>query len=176
MRYWIMALAALGSLGAATHAMAPKKPAERPEAFEALMRCRAIADEGERLKCFDSAAARLGEAADKRELVVVDRKQMRETKRSLFGLDIPNLNPFGGGPDDEEEIKSVEGVVASARQEGNGRWTVTLEDGSTWAQTDNNTIAMRPRKGHKVKITRAALGSYMMRINGQPGVRAKRQI
>ncbi|HYE98489.1 MAG TPA: hypothetical protein VEJ18_06225, partial [Planctomycetota bacterium] len=122
------------------------------------------------------AAARLEEAADKRDLVVVDRKQIRDTKRSLFGLDIPNLNPFGGGDDDEPEIKSVEGVVAAAHQDGAGRWIVRLEDGSTWAQTDNNIIAARPKKGHKVKINKAAMGSYMMRVNGQSGVRAKRQL
>jgi hypothetical protein len=172
-----MGLAALGALSAAAASKPTKKPVDRPEAFEALVRCRSIQDEAQRLRCFDQAAANLEEAADKRELVVVDRKQMRETKRSLFGLDIPNLNPFGSGPEDEEEeIKSVEGVVASAYQDGARRWVVTLEDGSTWAQTDNNMVAIRPKKGHKVKINKAALGSYMMRLNGQPAVRAKRQI
>jgi hypothetical protein len=57
-----------------------------------------------------------------------------------------------------------------------GRWVVTLEDGSTWAQTDNNIIAGRPRAGQPVRINRAALGTYMMRINGQPGVRAQRRM
>jgi hypothetical protein len=132
------------------------------------------------LKCFDGAAAALEDAASRRELVVVDRKQMRETKRRLFGLDIPDLNPFGGGGGDdepkEEAVQSIESAVVNAWQDGGGRWVVRLEDGSTWAQTDGNALALRPRTGHKVKVTRAAMGSYMMRINGQPGVRAKRQI
>jgi hypothetical protein len=175
MRYWIMGLAAVAALSAAAGSKPPKKPLGRPAAFEALVRCRAIQDEAARLRCFDQAAAKLEEAADKRELVVVDREQIRETKRNLFGLDIPNLNPFGGD-DGVEEIKTLEGVVASAFRDGAGRWVVTLEDGSIWAQTDNNTVALRPKKGHKVRINRAALGSYMMRLNGQPAVRAKRQI
>jgi hypothetical protein len=175
MRYWIFGLAALGALAASAGAMAPKKPMERPEAFEALVRCRAITDEAARLRCFDSAAARLEEAADKRDLVVVDRKQIQETKRGLFGLDIPDLNPFGGG-DDGVEVKSIESTVRSATQDGDGRWVLTLEDNSTWAQTDSYPFAVNPKRGHKVKIVKASMGTYMMRVSGQPGVRAKRRI
>jgi hypothetical protein len=177
MRNWVLAVAVLGSLSAAAlAAKPPKKAEERPEAFEALVRCRSIQENEARLRCFDSAAAGLQQAAEARELVVVDRKQIQEAKRSLFGLDIPNLNPFGGGGDEGEEVKSIESVVASASTDGGGRWIVRLEDGSTWVQTDYNQLAVAPKRGHKVKITRASLGSYMMRVNGQPGVRAKRQV
>jgi hypothetical protein len=172
----LAALALAVVIPPAASAAAPKQPQARPEAFEALVRCRAVTDDAARLRCFDSAAAALETAAERRDVVVVDRKQVREAKRSLFGLDIPNLNPFGGGTDEEEEIKSIDGVVASAYQDGNSRWVVRLEDGSSWAQTDNNPIVLRPRPGQKVKINKGALGSYMMRVNGQPGVRAKRQI
>jgi hypothetical protein len=96
----------------------------------------------------------------------------------LFGLDLPRLSIFGGGEGDhdEEEITSIDSTVASAFQDGHGRWVVRLADGGTWAQTDNNVIALRPKPGHKIKIKRAALGSYMMNVNGQPGVRVKRQL
>ena len=154
----------------------PAKVQQRPEAFDALVRCRAIADAGPRLQCFDTAAAALEQAADSRELVVVDRKQVREAKRNLFGLDIPNLNPFSGDDDEEaDEVKSVEGVVASSYRDGDGKWVVKLEDGATWAQTDDKPL-LRPRAGDKVKIVRAAMGSYMMRVASQPGVRVKRRI
>ena len=173
----ILLAALVAALPAAALAAKPSnKDVARPEAFEALVRCRAIADDAARLTCFDGAARTLDEQAARRELVVVDRQQVRETKRNLFGLDIPNLNPFGGGPDEEEEVKTVEGVVASASQDGDGRWIVRLEDGATWGQTDNNPLALRPRAGHKVRISRAAMGSYMMRINNQPAVRAKRRL
>ena len=154
-----------------------QKPQARPEAFEALVRCRTISEADARLQCFDAASATLEDATQRRELVVVDRKQIRETKKSLFGLDLPNLNIFGGGDDDAEpEIKSVDGVVASAYADGDGRWVVKLEDGSTWAQTDNSALALSPKKGQKIRINRAALGSYMMRVNNQPAVRAKRRL
>jgi hypothetical protein len=177
MRLLVMAAAATAILApAAAPAAKGLKAQQRPEAFEALVRCRALADDAARLRCFDSAAATLQQQAENRDLVVVDRKQIQETKRSLFGLDIPDLNPFGGQNAEEDEVKSIEGVVRSAMQDGDGRWVITLEDNSTWAQTDSYPFAVNPKRGNKVKIVKATMGSYMMRVNGQPGVRAKRRI
>jgi len=171
---------ALGAviLVGATAGMA-KKPAaqERPEAFEALIKCKAIADEKARLQCFDAASTAMEQAAANHDLVVVDKKQMRETRRTLFGLEIPRLHIFGGGDDDEgDEVKSIESTVSMAYPNQNGQWVVRLEDGSTWVQTDHNTIAVSPKKGTKVVVVKAALGSYMMRIGKEPGVRARRQL
>jgi hypothetical protein len=176
MRVLVMAVAA-AALAAAPAALPAQKgkPRPRPEAFEALVRCRALTDDSARLRCFDAAAATLQQAAENRDLVMVDRKTVQETKRGLFGLDVPDLNPFGGD-DGVEEVKSIEGVVRSAVQDGDGRWVITLEDNSTWAQTDSYPFAVNPKRGHKVKIVKASMGSYMMRINNQPGVRAKRRI
>ena len=173
-----LALLALG--GAAAVARNPQPAAdklrERPEAFQALLACRAISDEKARLQCYDGAAATMEQAADRHDLVIVDRKQVRETKRTLFGIDLPRLNLFGGGDNDADEVKEVEGVVSAAYQDGNGRWVVKLEDGATWAQIDNNVISLRPKPGQKVKIHRGAIGSYIMNVNGQAGVKARRQI
>jgi hypothetical protein len=151
-------------------------PAARPEAFEALVKCRAIAEDAARLRCFDQAAAALEQAAARRDVVIVDRAQVRQTRRTLFGLELPRLPFFGGGDDKGEEISSIDGVVASAFQNGNGQWVVRLEEGGTWAQTDDTPISVWPKAGNKVVIHRAALGSYMMRVNGQPGVRVRRQL
>lgn len=176
MRRLMIAGVAAALLAPAALPAKTSKPQPRPEAFEALVRCRSVTGDAERLRCFDAAAAALQQAAESRDVVVVDRKQIRETKRGLFGLDIPDLNPFGGDGEEEEEIKSIESTVQSAMVDGDGRWIIKLEDGSTWAQTDNLMLAVNPRRGHKVKVVRASLGSYMMRVNGQPGVRAKRRL
>jgi hypothetical protein len=176
MRYGMMA-AALIVVAAAVAAKPGQPPSARPEAFEALVKCRAIADDAARLRCFDQASAALQQAAERRDLVIVDRAQIRQTKRTLFGLELPRLSIFGGGDGDKgEEVTQIDGIVASAFQNGNGRWVIRLEDGGTWAQTDDSPIAIWPKAGQKVVIKRAAMGSYMMRINGQPGVRAKRQL
>lgn len=153
---------------------------QRPELFEALMRCRTVTDSAARLQCFDSAAANLQQAAERRDVVVVDRAQVRESRRRLFGLPIPDLGGIfgGGGNDDEDEddVDFIESTVASAQQGAMGRWVLTLEDGSTWAQTDDLLVAARPRRGHRVRVERGALGSFRMRINGQPAIRVRRQL
>ena len=153
-------------------------PPPRPEAFEALIRCRAIAEAGARLQCFDAAAAALQTAQERRELVVVDRQQVREGRRRLFGLTLPRIPIFGGGDDDDENdadrVQTVEGVVASAAQDSLGHWVVTLRDNAVWVQTDNNTLALRPRPDQRVVINRGAMGGFMMRVNNQPGIRVRR--
>jgi hypothetical protein len=177
-----IALAAAGLAALAGTANAQprqERQQQRPELFEALVRCRAVAEDAARLQCFDGAAAALEQAAARREVVVVDRAQVRESRRRLFGLALPSLPIFGGGDDDaqeEEEVNRVEGVVASASQNGNGQWIVRLQDGALWVQIDNRPLALRPRPGQPVVIERGALGSFMMRVNRQPGVRARRSL
>ena len=156
-----------------------RRQQEQPELFQALVRCRAITEDAARLQCFDAASAALAQAAERRELVVVSREQVRESRRRLFGLALPRLPIFGGGDDareDPEEITQLEGTVANASQDGYGHWAVRLQDHSLWVQVDDNVLALRPRPGQPVLIRRAALGSYVMRVNGQPGIRVRRQL
>ena len=174
---YVLVAAALAALPGA--APAQREGRQRPELFEALVRCRAVTEDAARLQCFDAAAAALDAAAERREVVVVDRAQVRESRRRLFGLPLPRLPIFGGGDDDDDdadEVDHVEGVVASASQNGNGQWIVRLEDGATWVQTDNNPLALRPRPGQPVVVNRGVMGSYMMRVNRQPGIRVRRSI
>jgi hypothetical protein len=152
-------------------------PPPRSQAFDALIRCRAIAEAAARLQCFDTAAAALEAAAARRDVVVVDRAQVREGRRRLFGLSLPRIPIFGGGDDEQNEadrVDMVEGVVASASQDSLGRWVIVLRDGAVWTQADQHPLALRPRPGQPIVIRRGALGSFMMRVNGQPGLRATR--
>ena len=176
MRYTLFAAALVGlATPAVARPKTPTVPAGHPQAFEALVKCRAIAEDAARLRCFDQAAAALQQATENRDIVMIDREQVRETRRSLFGIEGLRLPFFGGGDEKGEDVTQLDGVVASARDMG-GRWLVHLEDGSTWLQVDDNVIALWPKAGQKVLIKRAALGSYMMRVNGQPGVRVRRQL
>ena len=181
-RYFVLIAACVAALPVATasaqRGQSGAESAPRPELFQALVRCRGVTDAAARLACFDNAAAALQTATERRDVVVVDRAQVRESRRRLFGLALPRLPIFGGAADDEdeEEIRSIESNIVSAYQVGYGRWVVRLEDGSTWMQVDDNVIAARPRAGQTVRVNRGALGSFMMRVNGQPGVRVRRQL
>jgi hypothetical protein len=159
---------------------APKRlDTARAKAFDAVVACRSITDSAQRLTCFDQNVGALQEAADKHDIVVVDRQEVREARRSLFGFTLPSLQIFGGGSkaddsQDEAEAKEITTTVRSASQDGMGNWIVVMEDGAVWHQTDG-ALAFRPKPGGAVTIRRAALGSYFMRIGNQPGVKARRE-
>jgi hypothetical protein len=150
-----------------------RKAEPRAEAFEALVRCRTLADDAARLQCFDGTAAKLEEAAARKELVVIDKKQIRETKRTLFGLALPDLGLFGSD-DEADEVKQIEGVLAGVGYNRDGGYTFRLADGARWSQTDSKPIALKPRAGNKVVVKRGMLGSYSMSIAGQPAVKVER--
>ena len=164
----------LALAGGAAIAAAPPAQQRKPAAYEALVRCRAIENDEARLRCFDQSVARLQEAADKRELVVVDRSQIRETRRRLFGLDLPNL-PFFGGNDDEarEEVRRIEGVIAEVSNV-NRLWVIRLQEGGTWTQADGSRRGQTPKAGTKVTIRKAPLGGYVMEFDERTGFKVRR--
>lgn len=155
---------------------AASQDVQRPELLDRLIQCRGLADGTARLACFDSAAAALDQAERQGEVVVVDRAQVRESQRRLFGFNVGGLLPvFGRADAIEPELDTMEGVLASARQGGEGgRWIFTLEDGSVWRQVDSEQMNVRPRAGHSIRIRRAALGSFLASVNDTRSVRVAR--
>jgi hypothetical protein len=141
-----------------------------PPVFQAVLDCKAIADPTERLGCFDRSVAAMETANKAKDLVVADRSTMREARRGLFGLTLPNIKLFGG--DDKEEVTEIESTIASFRAAKDGFLIFELEDGARWKQTDGKQ--QFPKVGDKVKIRKAALGSYMANIGTKTGIRVIR--
>lgn len=177
-----LALAATALIAAAPRDAATNV-STRSKEFESVVACRTIDEPVQRLACFDRSVEALQAAADKRDIVVVDRADVQKARRSLFGFNLPSLKIFGG--DDsrttkgeralvEEEEQEISSTVTSAQLDRDGFWTVVLADGAVWQQTDG-VVALRPRAGTVVAIRRAALGSYFMRIGKQAGVKARRE-
>lgn len=171
-----LAILLIASLAAPTPAAAPKaSPTEKePQLFRDLVACRQIADAAQRLACLEAGVAAMQQATTRGDLILTDRAGVRAARRALFGLNLPSL-PVLGGRDDGDEVASIEGVAASASQGPDGRWVVRLQDGAIWAQTDDHPLGRRPKAGSSVLIKRGAFNSYMMRIDGQPGIKARRQ-
>lgn len=167
----ILLATAIGSVAATASAQEAKPSA----LVEDVTKCRAITDANARLACFDSAVAALQEARDKREIVVVTRESVRDTRRRLFGISLPKIRLFGGDDDEEEreEIKEITAKIDRAWRSGYDRWTIKLEDGSTW-QTLENFPSAEPKTGDSITIRRAALGSFMGSVNGLRSARIKR--
>ena len=172
----IAAFAVLLAAAAAAPAAAQPPEPERPEALTRLVGCRAVADEAERLACYDREVAAFEAAAQSRQLVVMDRQQVRRTRRTLFGLALPDLNIFGDdNPDEEEGVSAIETTLRAASQDAYGKWLLVLEDGARWRQIDGREMAREPRGGQPIRIRRAAMGSYLANIDGQIAIRVRRE-
>jgi hypothetical protein len=169
----MLAAMAVGALAAGS-AMA--KPKDRQAASNALIdavsACRSVADEKARLACYDSASTRLAEAVRSKDLVVLDRQEIKETRRSLFGFSVPNI-PLFRGESGEQESK-IETTIAGIIPLAGGKWQLRLEDGAVWQTNESRLGLDDPKQGQKIVIQRGTLGNYFLRINGQRGVRGRR--
>lgn len=143
----------------------------------ALRSCQAKTDPTERLTCFDTAVAAIVSASSEGEVRVVDREAVRETRRKLFGLTLPDLGIFGRSdrddPEQEEEFTTLQTTIAGVRPVGRTYIIVTAE-GAEWQLDEVPSRLMRPKAGEPLEIRSGALSSYFLRIDGQKGVKGRR--
>jgi hypothetical protein len=167
--------AGLGAVTAALAlgvALAETAGSPLPAAVQRLLDCRSAPD-ASRLACYDGAVAEFSRLVASGEIVVVDHERVAKVKRQAFGFSLPSLSLFERG-DKPAELQQITGAVARAYQNGAGKWIVELQDGGVWEQTDDEKLLREPRKGSKVEIRKAAMGSFFMNIDGQRALRAKR--
>lgn len=147
----------------------------RAESLSDIARCRSIAADADRLACFDQTVAALDAAERTGEVVVLDRTQVREANRQLFGFEI--ANPFAGRPNvaPEPVLDAIETTLTSASSSSENKWTFRLANGSEWRQIDSGAVRFKNREGEAVRVRRASLGSYMMTIGNSRAVRVRRQ-
>lgn len=165
----ILAAAVMSASSAGAADQAPNKI---PPQIQRLMTCRATVDAEQRLACFDRETVAIEQAIGRRDLVMIDRARATAAKRSLFGFSVPDFGGLFGG--NEDEVKQIEGVIAAVGSNADGGWIIRLVDGSTWSQTDDVAIGRLPKPGQKVIIRRATLGSFMLSVEGRPGIKVKR--
>lgn len=179
MRKNLVVLALATGLLASPIRAADNDPPATPPIIQQLYDCRAITDPTARLACFDQQVAALAAAEQARDVRIVDRAQVRETRRGLFGFSINLGNIFGGGDDEEETASNEEGVnsltatIASVGTDASGHRLFILDNDQHWVQTDGSS-GRSPRAGMSIVINRGALGSFIARINDRPGVRVMR--
>jgi hypothetical protein len=178
--------AALSLLLIAAPAAAADKAKDAPPAVvQKLLDCRALTDATARLACLDAGVAALAGAVENRDVLVADREDVKKARRGLFGLTLPSFNLFGTDKEDADRgekkdergaLTEIEATITSARPSRTAGWRMVLDDGSVWVQTDNASFRHDPRAGMKVRIRKAALGSYFANVDGQTAVRVKRVV
>lgn len=167
-----LVLAAMLAFGLAAPARAADEP---PAAIRALGACRAIADNAQRLACYDKEAGALVQSVERQETVVLDKQEVRKTKRSLFGFSLPKLPFFGGDKDpdkDQPEFTQIETPIKTVRNIGYGKFRFTVDDGALWETTEG--INAFPKEGQKVLIKKGLMGSYFIKFEGARSVKGRR--
>jgi hypothetical protein len=154
-------------------AMAAKQAATTAPAVQAVVDCRRIDDSVQRLACYDAATDALTKAATSGDLVTLDREQRRAVRKQAFGFTLPALAMFDVG-EKSEMMNSIDETLASARQDAQGKWTFVMQDGAIWRQIDDEFLSRDPHPGSAIVISKAVLGSFMLSVDKQPGVRAHR--
>jgi hypothetical protein len=172
----VLAVAAMAGLcQEAAFAQAPAHQATGSDLLNAVTACRGIGDAAQRLACYDEAATRLTQAVGRNDVVVLDREDIRQTRRSLFGFHLPRLPFLGGGAREVAETPDeITATVSAASNIGYDKYRIRLEDGAVWQTTEASPSVTPPHAGSSVVIRRGAMGNYFMRIDGQRSLRAMR--
>jgi hypothetical protein len=143
MRKLLIATVATGLLAGSGPASAKEKIDPR---IGAAIACTNIAQNDERLRCFDQALTGLKQALASGQLIPAD-----DAKKPLV----------------------LEGTVKSAGHFGFNRFWVELDSGDRWElEWTNRFDQVPPKRGTKVTIKRAAIGGYWVKEVGGSNRRA----
>ena len=148
--------------------------AQEPDYVAALKACRSIADESERLTCYDAKVAEMVTASEAGDMRIVDREDVRRTRRQLFGFTVPDLDILKGDETDKETSELLQTTITSARKTGRNSWRFTTAEGAVWEISNAPPRLAGISAGDPVEFKKASLGYFFIRINGQMGVKGKR--
>lgn len=166
---------AAAALVATTATAADTPPVARP--YTALQACRGIADNAQRLACFDKASAALEAAQKSEEVVIVDRQEVKKARKGLFGFTMPRIGFLAGrqgNVDDEADEQQLEDTVASARSLPYGKWRIVLSSGGVWETLEADSRFADPKAGAPVHLSKGMIGSYFLSVGKGRAVKARR--
>lgn len=178
-----------GTVALAQSGQNPANAAVSP--LEPIYACANKTDPTERLACFDAAVATIRAKEAKSEIVTFDKQRVEKVRREAFGFSLPSLPKlgfpaFGGAPKAEgkdqsvaaakveEDIEEQSFTVVSTRESA-GRVVITLENGQIWRLTEAGELNAPKRPPYKVNIRTAAMGSFILTVEGRnKGYRVRR--
>lgn len=146
--------------------------------LEKLKTCQAIEEPNERLACFDASVGEIVAASEAGEVRIIDREDVRQTRRALFGLSVPDVGVLKSDEDKTEEGKEarelLETTITSVRYRSARKIRFTTQEGAIW-EINNAPRRLRTiEPGNSVIFKKASLGYFFIRIEGQLGVKGRR--
>jgi hypothetical protein len=176
--------AILIAAGAAFVAIPMPAAAQVPDnvVLNIMRECAKVDDPSARLACYDNNIRSAGG----------NPRNVPGQSPAVRGGNAPNVGESGGpGGFGAESVKTpdrfesseargqgpdeIRARVTAAQEREPGVYLVTIEDGAQWLFAESVGRSFRaPRKGDTVEIQHASLGSFLMVINDQQGVRVRR--
>lgn len=175
MRFHVFAALIVTAAPNCVFAAAPQAPVAKQ--VTALQTCRTKADAADRLACYDKAVDDLSAATASRDVIIVERADVRKARKGLFGFTMPRIGFLAGrdgDKEDEADEARFEGKILSARSLSQGGWQFTVEGGAVWMTLETSFSFKMPAPERMVLIERGAMGSYSARVGNGGWVRVKR--
>lgn len=149
-----------------------------PGGAEAFLACARIADDAERLQCYDRAVA--GLSAEGRRLAAeraaaaeaaararaeAEARAAAEAAERAKAAQIEGFGARGGAPAEREaRLDRIEAAVAETFTDSQRKRVFLLDNGQMWRQTDGIFLpTVKP--GTAVVVRRGTMGGFMMRID-----------
>lgn len=164
-----------------------------PDVVADIHACREITGPMERLACYDQAVGLLQSAQESGEVVTISKTRVEEIRKDSFGLTIPSLPEPGrlSGNTSEtgetvtidhgakatverrvpqtENMNEIELLIGKTGTFGYNKTRFFFTNGQVWEQVDSTRVRIPKVRNNKLNtgvIQKAAMGSYLMRING----------
>lgn len=144
------------------------RPSDR--ALAPLVACRPIPDPRARALCYDAALDKLQQSVADRNVVVMDREQVKAN----FGFG--GTQPLPKSPAAKAQpiqVDEVESTITSVTSYGYDNWGIRIASGGLWRTTDS-ALPFPPKVGATIRIKRASLGGYVMYLGNNKAVRVIR--
>ncbi len=158
-----------------------------PAGTDAVYACATMTEDAARLACYDEAVGRLKAAEESGEVTTLTEAERVAVVRDAFGFTMPSLPKlsmprFGrsqadaeAGRDKNNRLERVTVAVTGVKTSKHRGLTVSLENGQIWQQSDTRSVYYSSKKGAKqAEIRRAAMGSFMMKLDDGAAFRVKR--
>lgn len=130
--------------------------------LDALSQCRKITNDTARLACFDRFAQSFESGIKNEDFKIVDKGDVKNIKKSLFGFALPRVDLFGS----KEPFMEIDSTVTAVRPAGNDGIQITIAEGNAvWQTTD--PVSFPPKPGTKIRIKKGTLGNYFLAIDGK---------
>jgi hypothetical protein len=120
-----------------------------------ILACKKIADDTQRLTCFDRESTVLAGAP----------APIRLTPEQKIGLPRDKVDAMEASPNapPEPQIKNFTAAVESVTVDGRGRQVYTLDNGQVWHQAESRPD-FQTHPGEAVRIREGALGSFFLEL------------